>query len=95
MTTEKQAGTALPEAGVNTRQRTGHDGQTGDQHRLPHERDESPDQRKDPRSVGKQAASDVEQGLADTSRAGPGVEATSGKPTGSAPAQPQPGSKRD
>jgi hypothetical protein len=65
--------------------------------RMPHERDETPDgQDNKPRSVGKQAASDIERGLVDTDmhnkRTLEDVKPTPPHPAG---AQPQPGSKRD
>lgn len=65
--------------------------------RLPNDRDESPDgQPGKPRSVIKQAASDIEHGLVDTDLHNqPGVEAvpdTTRKPN---QAHPEPGSKRD
>ena len=64
--------------------------------RLPHERDESPEAAHDkqPRSVIRQAASDIEQGLVDTDLHGTrGVEKVQPKAPGKA--QPQPGTKRD
>jgi hypothetical protein len=63
--------------------------------RLPHERDESPEGHAPPvRSVIRQAASDLEQGLVDTDLHGTrGVEKVQPHPPGKA--QPQPGSKRD
>jgi hypothetical protein len=91
--TSKQPGTALPEATTNTAAKVENDGRR----RMPHERDESPDaQNVKPRSVMKQAASDIERGLVDTDLHNqPGVERV--KPHSGAPAQaqPQPGSKRD
>lgn len=70
-------------------------GPTGGQ-RLPHERDESPEgvQHQKPRSVIRQAAADVEQGLVDTDlRATPGLQKA--PPGNDAQARPQPGTKRD
>lgn len=63
--------------------------------RLPHERDESPEgHAPKERSVMRQAASDLEQGLVDTDRrATPGVEKV--QPRAPGEAEPQPGSKRD
>lgn len=63
--------------------------------RLPHERDEAPDGHDpEPRSVIRQAASDLEQGLVDTDMHGVrGVEKVQPQPPGTA--APQPGSKRD
>lgn len=91
-----QPDTALPEATTNTDAKVKNDGQR----RMPHERDESPDdQNIQQRSVMKQAASDIERGLVDTDRHNqPGAEKTKpagGAATGSRQAQPQPGSKRD
>ena len=61
--------------------------------RMPHERDESPDQSNpDPRGIMKQAASDVEQGLVDTDLHGkPDAAANvdTGAATGSGQAKPQ------
>lgn len=76
---------------VNTSVPAGNDGGT----RLPHERDEAPDAHPPPpRSVIRQAASDLEQGLVDTDLHGTrGVETVQPKPPGKA--QPQPGTKRD
>ncbi len=70
-------------------------GPTGGQ-RLPHERDESPEgvQHQKPRSVIRQAAADVEQGLVDTDRrATPGLQKA--PPGNAAQARPLPGTKRD
>ncbi|MFC0167270.1 hypothetical protein ACFFKC_04180 [Pseudoduganella danionis] len=80
---------------INTRAKRRNDGVQ----RLPHERDESPESELTPnRSVIRQAASDVEEGLVDTDRHNqPGAEttrATGGKPP-SGQARPQPGTKRD
>lgn len=63
--------------------------------RLPHERDESPEGHPPKeRSVMRQAASDIEQGLVDTDLHGiRGVEKVQPHPP--AQAKPQPGSKRD
>lgn len=63
--------------------------------RLPHERDESPEGHPPAaRSVIKQAASDIEQGLVDTDLHGVrGVEKVQPKAPGKA--QPQAGTKRD
>lgn len=63
--------------------------------RLPHERDEAPEGHPPPaRSVIRQAASDLEQGLVDTDMHGTrGVEKV--QPRAPGKAQPQPGSKRD
>jgi hypothetical protein len=85
--------TKLPEASVDT---TAKVNQGGD-HRLPHERDESPEGLDpQPRSVGKQAASDIERGLVDTDLHNiPGVEKVKADQPSSNQAQPQPGSKRD
>jgi len=69
--------------------------QSDDGKRLPHERDESPEAHPpQPRSVIRQAASDLEQGLVDTDLHGVrGVEKVNPNPPGTA--APQPGSKRD
>jgi hypothetical protein len=63
--------------------------------RLPHERDESPEGHPNKtRSVIKQAASDLEQGLVDTDLRGtPGVEKV--QPHAPGEARPQPDNKRD
>ena len=89
--TSSQPGTALPEATANTDAKVENDGRR----RMPHERDETPDdQGIEPRSVMQQAASDLEQGLVDTDRRNqPGVEQV--KPRAPGQAKPQPGSKRD
>jgi len=65
--------------------------------RLPSDRDQSPDaQGSKPRSVMKQAASDIEHGLVDTDRHDqPGVEAVPGATRKPGHAHPQPGAKRD
>lgn len=67
---------------INTDIRNGDKGER----RMPHERDESPDQSNpDPRGIMKQAASDVEQGLVDTDLHGkPGAAANvdTSAPTG-------------
>ncbi len=91
--TRSQPGTALPEATVNTSAKVENDGQR----RMPHERDEAPDdQNAKPRGVMKQAASDIERGLVDTDLHNqPGVEAVKRHSGAPAQAQPQPGSKRD
>lgn len=91
--TSSQPGTALPEATTNTDAKVQNDGRR----RMPHERDESPDdQNIQPRSVMKQAASDIEQGLVDTDLHNqPGVEKVKPPAGGSGQARPQPGSKRD
>lgn len=83
----------LREASVDTTAKVRQDGD----HRLPHERDESPEGKDAaPRSVGRQAASDVERGLVDTDMHGVrGVEKVRSDQPSSNPAQPQPGSKRD
>jgi hypothetical protein len=63
--------------------------------RLPHERDESPqgETQQRTRSVIRQAAEDIEQGLVDTDLHGqPGLQ--KGQP-GNAQANPLPGTKRD
>ena len=80
---------------INTRRKRRNDGVQ----RLPHERDESPESELTPnRSVMRQAASDIEEGLVDTDRHNqPGAETTRdqhGK-TPSGQAHPQPGTKRD
>ena len=64
-----------------------------DAKRLPHERDESPDgQGHKPRSIIRQAATDIDSGLVDTDLHNqPGVQ----KPRPDAQAQPQPHTKRD
>jgi hypothetical protein len=79
---DRQLSTALPT-------------QSDDGKRLPHERDESPEGHDpQPRSVIRQAASDLEQGLVDTDLHGVrGVEKVQPQPPGTA--EPQPGSKRD
>jgi hypothetical protein len=61
--------------------------------RMPHERDESPDDNgAKPRSIMQQAAADVESGMVDTDLHNQrGVE----KPRSDAKAQPQPQTKRD
>jgi hypothetical protein len=61
--------------------------------RMPHERDESPDdQGKGPRGVIKQAAADLEQGLVDTDLHGtPGIEKAVPKGGQPGQAKPQPG----
>ncbi len=80
---------------INTRAKRRNDGVQ----RMPHERDESPEGELTPhRSVMRQAASDIEEGLVDTDRHNqPGAETTraqSGKrPSGQA--RPQSGTKRD
>lgn len=91
--TRSQPGTALPEATTNTSAKVENDGRR----RLPHERDESPDaQNVQPRSVMRQAASDLEQGLVDTDRHNqPGVEQVQPRAAAPGQARPQPGSKRD
>jgi len=79
---DRQVNTALP-------------AKSDDGKRLPHERDESPDGHDPkPRSVIRQAASDLEHGLVDTDLHGiRGVEKVQPQPPGTA--VPQPGSKRD
>ncbi len=66
--------------------------------RLPHERDESPQgasQQKE-RSVIRQAAEDVEQGLVDTDLRGtPGLQKPRAGSESKAEANPLPGTKRD
>ena len=76
---------------VNTALPTKNDGGK----RLPHERDESPEgEQPKIRSVIRQAASDLEQGLVDTDLHGVrGVEKVQPKPPGAA--APQAGNKRD
>lgn len=78
---------------INTEEKIQNDGQK----RLPHERDQSPDDQDiEPRSVGKQAAADVESGMVDTdARNKPGVEHVKTPVPRDATAQPQPGTKRD
>ena len=63
--------------------------------RLPHERDESPDdQDRQPRGVMKQAADDLAQGLVDTDLHGtPGIEQAVPR-NGAGQARPQPDAKR-
>jgi hypothetical protein len=64
--------------------------------RLPHERDESPEgqQHQKPRSVIRQAAEDIEQGLVDTDlRETPGIQKA--PPGNHAEANPLPNTKRD
>lgn len=67
--------------------------------RLPHERDESPEgaSQQRTRSVIRQAAEDIEQGLVDTDRrATPGLQKPQpGNQSGDAQAHPLPGTKRD
>ncbi|GAB2848073.1 hypothetical protein GCM10027277_15250 [Pseudoduganella ginsengisoli] len=79
---DRQVNTALP-------------AKSDDGKRLPHERDESPDgHQQKTRSVIRQAASDLEQGLVDTDMHGiRGVEKVQPQPPGTA--APQPGNKRD
>jgi hypothetical protein len=71
---------------VNTDEKIENDGVK----RMPHERDESPDdQNQQPRGVMKQAAADLEQGLVDTDLHGtPGVEQA--VPATGAPGQAKP-----
>jgi hypothetical protein len=70
---------------VNTDEKVASDGVK----RMPHERDESPDaQDRQARGIMKQAAADIEQGLADTDLHGtPGVEQAAGS---GAPGQARP-----
>ncbi len=77
--------TEAPDRRVNTDAKVDNDGVK----RQPHERDESPDgQDQAPTGVGKQAASDLAQGLVDTDlRNTPGVAPASG---GSGQARPAP-----
>ena len=86
-------GTTMPEHLSNTRKPVRNDGEQ----RMPHERDEAPDaQHQKERSVIKQAASDIEQGLVDTDRRNqPGVEKVRTPEPRPATARPQPGTKRD
>lgn len=65
--------------------------------RLPHERDEAPDdQQVQPRRIMEQAASDLEQGLVDTDRRGQrGVEQVKPVPPQPGGAKPLPDTKRD
>lgn len=78
---------------INTDAKVKNDGQD----RLPHERDESPDdQNIEPRTVGKQAAADVDSGMVDTdARNKPGVEHIKTPVPRDATARPQPHTKRD
>lgn len=78
---------------INTTEKIKNDGQE----RLPHERDESPDgQEIKPRTVGKQAAADVDSGMVDTdARNKPGVEHVKTPVPRDATARPQPNTKRD
>ncbi|GJI97798.1 hypothetical protein RugamoR57_45160 [Duganella caerulea] len=83
----------MKDAHVNTKAQVRNDGAK----RMPHERDESPDaQHPKPRSVMKQAASDIERGLVDTDLHNqPGVQQARAPGPRAGTAQPQPGSKRD
>ncbi len=83
----------MKDAHVNTDAKVENDGVK----RLPHERDETPDdQNAKPRNVMKQAASDIERGLVDTDRHNqPGVEQARAPGPCAGTAQPQPGNKRD
>lgn len=78
---------------VNTDAKVKNDGQQ----RMPHERDESPDDQDiKPRSVMKQAAADVDSGMVDTdARNKPGVEKIKTPVPRDATARPQPNTKRD
>lgn len=78
---------------INTEAKVKNDGQD----RLPHERDESPDDQDiEPRTVGKQAAADVDSGMVDTdARNKPGVEHVKTPVPRDATARPQPNTKRD
>jgi hypothetical protein len=83
----------MKDAQVNTDAKVKNDGVK----RMPHERDESPDeQAPKPRSVMKQAAADVESGMVDTDLHNkPGVEKVKTPTPQDATAQPQPNVKRD
>jgi hypothetical protein len=78
---------------VNTDAKVKNDGRQ----RMPHERDESPDDQDiQPRSVMKQAAADVDSGMVDTdARNKPGVEKVKTPVPRDATARPQPNTKRD
>lgn len=79
--------TEAPDRRVNTDAKIENDGAK----RQPHERDESPDgQERAPTGVGKQAASDLEQGLVDTDlRNTPGLAPTGDAAGQSGQAKPQ------
>ena len=83
----------MKDAQVDTTAKVRNDGAK----RMPHERDEAPDDQDiTPRKVIKQAASDIERGLVDTDLHNqPGVERTRAPGPRSGTAQPQPGTKRD
>lgn len=77
---------------VNTRAKVGNDGKA----RQPNERDEAPAPNDKPRSVMRQAASDLERGLVDTDLHGQrGAETLHGEATGDATARPLPGTRKD
>jgi len=78
---------------INTEAKVKNDGQD----RLPHERDESPDDQDiEPRTVGKQAAADVDSGMVDTDLHNqPGVEKVKTPTPREATARPQPNVKQD
>lgn len=85
--TSTQPSEQSTERRINTDEKVKNDGLD----RLPHERDESPDdQHAKPRDIMKQAASDIDQGLVDTDlRNTPGVEKV--KPGAPGQARPEPG----
>ena len=77
---------------VNTKAK--HEGKGED--RMPHERDESPEQDGKPRSIIRQAATDIDSGLVDTDLHNqPGVQQVRTPVPRDAKAQPQPNVKRD
>jgi len=92
-TTTPAPGTTMPEHTSNTRKPVRNDGEQ----RMPHERDESPDAQQRPqRSIIRQAADDVEQGLVDTDRHNqPGVERARSPGPREGVARPRHGTKRD
>ena len=77
---------------VNTSEKVTDDGVK----RMPHERDESPQQDKAPRGVMQQAADDLAQGLVDTDMHGQrGVEQVKPRPGAAGQARPQQGGGAD
>jgi len=92
-TTTPAPGTTMPEHTSNTAKPVRNDGEQ----RMPHERDETPDgQEQRQRSVIRQAASDIEQGLVDTDRRNqPGVEQARAPGPREGVARPQRGTRRD
>ena len=86
-------GTKMPEHTSNTTKPIRNDGEQ----RMPHERDQTPDAQQHPqRSIIKQAADDIEQGLVDTDRhSQPGVEQARAPGPREGVARPQPDTKRD